>query len=226
MASAGLKRSSSSDVPPHSDISSPFWPSNKRRCTTNYSPPNSSNCNLQQLQMHNQHLQQSPHQQHHQQQHHQQHQQRPFRDPAQILGSLSDEVTSMIKNEINKQHHHNNHHHHHHQPSTPNQASMSSPHHNLQQQQHQLHHNQPHASSSPPSSASPSAMDTPILSYRQTQHICEEVIRKREQRLREEYDKILINKLAEQYETFVKYTQDHIERRYNEENSHQASYLS
>jgi hypothetical protein len=221
MASAGLKRSSSSDVDPHSDISSPFWPSNKRRCTTNYSPLNN--------------LQQQQHQMNNQQQ------QRPFRDPSQILGSLSDEVTSMIKNEISKQHH--NHHHSHHQShqtpqslthQQPNQSTSFSglhqqpqqqPQQHHQQQQHHTHHQSHQPSSS--SSTSPSAMDTiPILSYRQTQHICEEVIRKREQKLREEYDKILITKLAEQYETFVKYTQDHIERRYNEESSHQASYLS
>lgn len=66
--------------------------------------------------------------------------------------------------------------------------------------------------------------DPPILSIRQTQTIFEKLIKHREHRLREEYDKILINKLAEQHDTFVKYTRDHIERRYNQ--SHQASYLS
>lgn len=65
-----------------------------------------------------------------------------------------------------------------------------------------------------------------MLSIRQTQAICEKLIKEREQKLREEYDKILITKLSEQYDTFVKYTHDHIERRYNENNSHQASYLS
>ena len=44
--------------------------------------------------------------------------------------------------------------------------------------------------------------------------------------MREEYDKILVSKLAEQFDTFVKYTHDNIERRYNEASSHQASYLS
>lgn len=65
--------------------------------------------------------------------------------------------------------------------------------------------------------------ETFVLTARQTQLICEKLIKDREQKLRQEYDKILINKLAEQYDTFVKYTHDHIEKRYN---SHQASYLS
>lgn len=68
--------------------------------------------------------------------------------------------------------------------------------------------------------------DPPILTARQTQLICEKLIREREQKIRQEYDKILINKLAEQYDTFVRYTHDHLEKRYNESNSHQTSYLS
>lgn len=117
MATAGLKRSSSSDLDPHSDISSPFWPSNKRHCTTNYSPlnkrqcttssppPNKRHCtiehhappnNLQlnQIEHHRQQQQQLTNNQHeHQQQH--QHQPAPFRDPSQ-----SDEANTMIKNEV------------------------------------------------------------------------------------------------------------------------------
>lgn len=68
--------------------------------------------------------------------------------------------------------------------------------------------------------------DPPMFTVRQIKLICEKVIRDREQKLREEYDKILISRLSEQYDTFVKYTHDHIEKRYNETNSHQASYLS
>lgn len=64
--------------------------------------------------------------------------------------------------------------------------------------------------------------ETPILTIRQTQIICEKLVRDREQKLREEYDRILLSKLAEQYDLFVKYTHDHIEKR----NTHQASYLS
>lgn len=42
--------------------------------------------------------------------------------------------------------------------------------------------------------------ELPILTIRQTQIICERVIRDREQRLRDEYDKILACKITEQYE--------------------------
>lgn len=71
----------------------------------------------------------------------------------------------------------------------------------------------------------PSRNDPPVLSLRQTQIICEKLIQLREQRLREEYDKILINKLTEQHDTFVRYTHDHIERQFNS-TIHQDSYLS
>lgn len=108
-----------------------------------------------------------------------------FKDPSTILNPLSDDVTSMIKNEV-----------HNHRALNHNYNNTN-------------HGNEP-----------------PILTLRQTQTICEKLIREREQRLREEYDRILINKLAEQYDTFVKYTHDHIEKRYNESNSHESSYLS
>lgn len=75
-------------------------------------------------------------------------------------------------------------------------------------------------------STSTNLNDPPVFTARQTRIICEKIIKEREQKLREEYDKILISKLSEQYDTFVKYTHDHIEKRYNESNSHQSSYLS
>lgn len=43
-----------------------------------------------------------------------------------------------------------------------------------------------------------------ILSARQTQSICEKLIRDREQKMRDEYDKILACKLAEQYDLLTK----------------------
>lgn len=64
--------------------------------------------------------------------------------------------------------------------------------------------------------------DPLVLTIRQTQTICEKLIKDREQKLREEYDRILASKLAEQYDTFVRYTHDHIEKSI----SHQSSYLS
>ena len=41
-------------------------------------------------------------------------------------------------------------------------------------------------------------------------------MREREEALREEYDKVLSEKLAEQYDAFVKFTYDQIQRRLND----------
>lgn len=82
--------------------------------------------------------------------------------------------------------------------------------HHAQQHQHHQHQSQ-------------SQQDRPVLTIRQTEIICEKLIKAREQKLREEYDRILMSKLAEQYETFVKYAHDHLEK---PNPQHQASYLS
>lgn len=44
--------------------------------------------------------------------------------------------------------------------------------------------------------------------------ICERMLRERETLLREEYDQVLTAKLAEQYDAFVKFTYDQIQKRY------------
>lgn len=68
--------------------------------------------------------------------------------------------------------------------------------------------------------------EAPVMfTIAQTQTICEKIIKDREQRLREEYDRILQKQLAEQYEIFVKYTQDNISRLHNNSSAH-LSYLS
>lgn len=45
--------------------------------------------------------------------------------------------------------------------------------------------------------------------------ICERMIRERESEIREEYDSVLSTKLAEQYDAFVKFTYDQIQKNYN-----------
>jgi len=40
--------------------------------------------------------------------------------------------------------------------------------------------------------------------------MCETLLRQREDQIREEYDKILAEKLSEQYEVFCRYTQDQL----------------
>lgn len=48
----------------------------------------------------------------------------------------------------------------------------------------------------------------------QVQMICDRMLKEREEKLREQYDQVLNNKLAEQYDAFVKFTYDQIQRRY------------
>lgn len=65
--------------------------------------------------------------------------------------------------------------------------------------------------------------DLPLFSMNQVNQICAGMIREREQVIREQYDKILAEKLSEQYDSFVKFTHEQIQRRF--ENS-QCSYVS
>ncbi|EDW68989.1 akirin [Drosophila virilis] len=53
-----------------------------------------------------------------------------------------------------------------------------------------------------------------LFTFKQVQLICEGMIKEREDQLRERYESVLTNKLAEQYDAFVKFTYDQIQRRY------------
>lgn len=55
--------------------------------------------------------------------------------------------------------------------------------------------------------------------------ICERMLRERENLLREEYDQVLTAKLAEQYDAFVKFTYDQIQKRYEAVPSCKYSFL-
>lgn len=44
--------------------------------------------------------------------------------------------------------------------------------------------------------------------------ICERMIRERESEIRQEYDNVLTAKLAEQYDAFVRFTYDQIQKNY------------
>jgi len=71
---------------------------------------------------------------------------------------------------------------------------------------------------------SPSAPDKPLFTFGQVGLICERLIRERENQLREIYEQALSNKLSEQYDTFVKFTHDQIQKRF--EANAAPSYLS
>lgn len=53
--------------------------------------------------------------------------------------------------------------------------------------------------------------------------ICERLLKEREEKVREEYEETMTSKLAEQYDTFVKFTHDQLMRRFGEQ---PASYVS
>lgn len=84
------------------------------------------------------------------------------------------------------------------------------------------------AGSPPPSSFactySSSSRDKPLFTFRQVGIICERLLTERETQLREEYDRILNMKLSEQYDAFVKFSNDQLHRRF--EVSAAPSYLS
>jgi hypothetical protein len=73
----------------------------------------------------------------------------------------------------------------------------------------------------------PAAVKNPeqaLFTFKQVQMICERMLKEREEKLREQYDVVLTNKLAEQYDAFVKFTYDQIQRRWQSEAA--PSYLS
>lgn len=107
------------------------------------------------------------------------------------------------------------------------------------QRRKQLHYSHNDAplspeSSSPPSGLvmgsssgsgllSPSRRDQPLFTFRQVGLICERMMKDRENQIREEYNQVLTTKLAEQYDTFVKFTYDQIQKRFE---TGTPSYLS
>lgn len=61
----------------------------------------------------------------------------------------------------------------------------------------------------------PSKSEKPLFTFRQVRLICERMLREREEELCEKYNTMLTSKLAEQYDMFVKFTYDQIQKRYN-----------
>lgn len=71
---------------------------------------------------------------------------------------------------------------------------------------------------------SPASKDKPLFTFRQVGLICERMLKEQETQIREEYDQILTTKLSEQYDAFVKFTYDQIQKRF--ESAAAPSYLS
>lgn len=70
----------------------------------------------------------------------------------------------------------------------------------------------------------PSTKEKPLFTFRQVGLICERMLRERENQIREEYDRVLNTKLSEQYDAFVRFTYDQIQKRF--EAAAAPSYLS
>lgn len=66
--------------------------------------------------------------------------------------------------------------------------------------------------------------DKPVFTLKQMTLICERMCKERTDLVRQEYDKILHQKLSEQYDAFVKFIDHQIQQRFNE--SQLPSYLS
>jgi hypothetical protein len=66
--------------------------------------------------------------------------------------------------------------------------------------------------------------DSALFTFRQVGLICERMLQEREDSLRREYEEVLSSKLAEQYDTFVKFTHDQIQKSF--ERAAVPSYLS
>ncbi|KAK0086269.1 hypothetical protein PV325_003468 [Microctonus aethiopoides] len=73
-------------------------------------------------------------------------------------------------------------------------------------------------------SYSPNNKEKPLFTFRQVGLICERMLKEQETQIREEYDQILNMKLSEQYDAFVKFTYDQIQKRF--ESAAAPSYLS
>lgn len=72
----------------------------------------------------------------------------------------------------------------------------------------------PRRRSDSPHSLATQPPEKALFTFKQVQMICERMLKEREDELREKYDAILTTKLAEQYDAFVKFTYDQIQRRY------------
>ncbi|CAL1537484.1 unnamed protein product [Lymnaea stagnalis] len=70
------------------------------------------------------------------------------------------------------------------------------------------------SSQSASGTCSPKQKDVPLFTFKQVTMICERMVREHEEKIRENYDKVLSNKLSEQYEAFLKFNHDQLQKRF------------
>jgi hypothetical protein len=73
--------------------------------------------------------------------------------------------------------------------------------------------NSPGSSSGTGTGQAPSGKEQPLFTLKQVTMVCQRMLKEREEQVRTEFSKVLETKLAEQYDTFVKFTHDQVERR-------------
>jgi len=69
-------------------------------------------------------------------------------------------------------------------------------------------------SSSSNGTASPKQKDVPLFTFKQVTMICERMCHEQEEKMRESYDKVLNDKLSEQYEAFLKFNHDQLRKKF------------
>jgi len=62
--------------------------------------------------------------------------------------------------------------------------------------------------------SSPKQKDVPLFTFRQVTMICERMCQEHEEKIRESYDKVLNDKLSEQYEAFLKFNHDQLRKKF------------
>ncbi|GFN75459.1 akirin 2 [Plakobranchus ocellatus] len=62
--------------------------------------------------------------------------------------------------------------------------------------------------------SSPKQKDVPLFTFKQVAMICERMVHDHEEKIKEQYDKVLNNKLSEQYEAFLKFNHDQLQKRF------------
>lgn len=63
-----------------------------------------------------------------------------------------------------------------------------------------------------PSITSTSSEDIPMFTSLQAAQLCARLLRDQDRTMREQYEQILMNKLNEQYDTFVRYSHDNVHK--------------
>jgi hypothetical protein len=71
--------------------------------------------------------------------------------------------------------------------------------------------------------SSPKQKDVPLFTFKQVAMICERTVQEQEDKLRENYEKVLSTKLSEQYEAFLRFNHDQLQKHYR---TTPVSYLS